>query len=81
MTSITDVKWRDVESSNVAAVGWCAEGMLVRFHRGGTYLYRGASRQQAVALAYAARLTKVRSVGSFLNLSIKKRYDAERIAD
>lgn len=48
------ITWRKVESTNVDQLGWDSEGGYVRFHSGGTYLYKGVSRQRMVAMMRAA---------------------------
>lgn len=70
----TQPVWRDVESSNVKRIGWCREGMLVQFKSGAQYLYRGASRQRAVA---AARAT---SVGAYINRNVLPNYEALKLS-
>lgn len=68
------VRWREVESSNITRVGWdSAKNLYVVFHGGGMYLYKGVSRQRAVALAYAE------SVGRYLNRTIKPHYKATKL--
>lgn len=74
MTEST-ITWRDVESSNVARVGWGRTGMFVRFRSGTIYLYRGVSRQRAVACAYAP------SVGHYLNTKIKPHFVNTRLVN
>jgi len=67
--------WREVESSNVARVGWCKEGMIVQFKASGAqYLYRGVSRQRAVAMVYA------KSVGIYLNNRVKPNFEALKLS-
>jgi hypothetical protein len=66
--------WREVESSSVARVGWCAEGMIVQFTSGTQYLYRGVSRQRAVAMVYA------KSVGRYLNDRVKPSFEALKLS-
>lgn len=65
--------WRPVNSTNVEAVGWNRDGAFVRFHSGGTYFYRGVSRQRAVAM------TRAKSVGRYFMEKIRDRYDTERV--
>jgi predicted protein tyrosine phosphatase len=68
------INWREVESSNVAAVGWDrANNMWVRFKDNSMYCYPGVSRQRAVATARAA------SVGKYLNRVIKPNFPVLRI--
>lgn len=65
------INWRTVVSSNVRRVGWDRHGsMFVEFHDGGTYEYKGVSRQRAVACAYA------KSVGKYIAHVIKPRFTA-----
>jgi hypothetical protein len=67
------ITWRNVESSNIKRIGWGRTGMMVQFHSGSYYLYKGVSRQRAVACAYA------RSVGHYLNTRIKPNFTARKI--
>lgn len=68
------VRWREVDSSNVEAIGWdVANNMYVRFKSGLVYAYIGVSRQKAVACAHA------KSSGRYLNKRIKGHYPAVRI--
>jgi hypothetical protein len=53
--SESTITWRDVESSNVERVGWGRTGMFVKFRSGAIYLYRGVSRQRAVACAHESQ--------------------------
>jgi len=78
-----DFEIRIVASTNIDWVGWPKSGeplMVVSFKHGGRYAYLGASRQQAVALAYAAEHTKLESVGKYLNRVIKPQYEAVKLA-
>jgi KTSC domain len=69
------IRWREVESSNVEAVGWDSEfRMYARFKGGTIYMYEGVSRQRVVACALA------KSVGSYFNQKIKPNYKAVKIA-
>lgn len=61
------------DSSNVDAVIWVPGGMIVRFHGGAAYLYKGVSRQRAVAAARA------KSVGTYINRVIKPQFEALKI--
>jgi KTSC domain len=73
--SADQITWREVESSNVTAVGWDKYGrMYVRFPGGALYMYEGVSRQRAVATAYA------KSVGSYINHVIKPNFTAVKVA-
>lgn len=68
------VTWREVESSNVQAVGWDKDNHLyARFTSGAVYLYVGVSRQRAVACSRA------KSVGRYFNKVIKPHYKAVKI--
>ena len=67
------VTWRRVESSNIALVGWNADGMFVSFHNDSTYFYRGVSRQRAVAMSRA------KSVGVYFARKIRPVFAAERM--
>jgi hypothetical protein len=62
------------DSSNVLAVMWVKEGMVVRFKSDTAYLYKGVSRQRAVACARA------KSVGVYINKVIKPNFEAVRTA-
>jgi hypothetical protein len=74
------IQWRPVESSNVAAVGWDrATGMYVEYRSGAVYRYAGVSRQRAVACAYAATLTRLASVGAYVNRRVKPVFPSTRI--
>jgi len=74
MKATPAVKWRQVESSNVARVGWDDYGtMYVTYKSGVTYSYIGVSRQRAVACAYAP------SVGSYINKRIKGHFKPVKI--
>jgi hypothetical protein len=61
------------DSSNIKFVGWTHDGIIVGFKGEAVYLYRGGSRQRAVAMAYAA------SVGKYLNARVKPHYEAVRL--
>lgn len=77
------IRWREVPSSNVRAVGWPSTGeplMLVRFKSGKVYGYSGCSRQRAVALAYRRKLWD-RSIGSYINNRIKGKFGVYRIEE
>lgn len=70
-----DIRWREVESSNVQAVGWDNEnGMYVLFKNGGLYLYKDVTRQRAVACFRAE------SVGKYVNKKIIPNFKATKIA-
>ena len=74
------IVWRQVESSNVKAIGWDqGRRLFVRFKSGAVYAYPGVSRQRAVACAYARRLTRAASVGRYINQRIKPHYQAVKI--
>lgn len=68
-------RWRSVDSSHVEEVGWdsTGTGMFVRFTGGGLYLYRGVSRQRAVAMVHAE------SVGRYLHRKIIPNFEAVRL--
>ena len=71
---VEQVRWREVESSNVSAVGWDSDMHLyARFKSGAVYLYKGVSRQRSVACSRAS------SVGSYFNQKIKPHYEAVKI--
>jgi hypothetical protein len=53
------------DSSNVEAIMWLENGMVVKFKSGSAYFYEGVSRQKAVACARAS------SVGRYINQKIK----------
>lgn len=65
-----------VSSSNVVAVGYDPEGMVVfvQFLNGTTYAYKGVPEQEFENLRTAA------SVGSYLNRYFKNVYPYERIS-
>lgn len=72
------IRRREVESSNVAWVGWVATGeplMVVEFKSGERYGYLGATRQRAVACAYSS------SVGGYINAKVKNFFKAVKIRD
>ena len=73
----TEIKWRDVSSSNVLAVGWTPPGygsaMFVRYQGGSVYAYIGVTRQRVVAAARA------RSVGKYINRVIKPNFRAIKV--
>jgi hypothetical protein len=69
------IQWREVDSSNVARIGWDSRNRLyVEFKHGGTYMYDGVSRQRAVAIA------RVKSVGRYISKSIVPNFEAVKIA-
>jgi KTSC domain len=69
------IRWRNVQSSNILAIGWDDEShMYVRFGGHTLYRYDGVSRQRAVACSRA------QSVGRYLNQKIKPNFQAVRIA-
>jgi hypothetical protein len=75
-----EIRWKDVDSSNVRKVGWDRDGnMYVLFRdvslegRNTLYMYRGVTRQRVVAASRA------KSVGRYLNQHIKPHHDAVRI--
>lgn len=57
------------DSSNVSAIMWTKDGMIVTFKSGSAYLYKGVSRQRAVACALAT------SVGRYINKVIKPNFE------
>ena len=68
------IEWRDVESSNVERIGWDdAANMFVTYRNGGVYMYRGVSRQRAVAAAHAA------SAGRYISQRIIPEFDAVKL--
>jgi hypothetical protein len=68
------ITWREVSSSNVAAVGWDrAKHMFVMFHGNSMYMYEGVSRQRTVACVRA------KSVGQYINKIIKPNFDAVKV--
>jgi hypothetical protein len=69
------IRWREVESSNVEAVGWDSDmNLYARFKWGGVYRYDGVSRQRSVACSLAP------SVGRYFHQKIKPNYKAVKIA-
>lgn len=73
------ITWREVDSSNVAAIGWPSQEydgpglMYVRFRNGQTYCYLGVSRQRAVWI------TRAESAGQYINQVIKPQYPSLRV--
>ena len=68
--------WREIESSNVAWIGWPLSGeplMVVQYHSGNYYGYIGVPRQKAVAAANA------RSTGSYIHRHIRGKYRPVRL--
>ena len=75
-----EIRWRDVDSSNVRKVGWDRDGnMYVLFRdtslegKNTLYMYRSVPRQRVVAASRAA------SVGQYINTHIKPKHPAVRI--
>ena len=74
------VNWTDVESSNVAAVGYTPETeteraqLHVRFKNGSEYRYFDVPQEQFDGLVGAS------SVGQYLNQQIKPSYTVERVS-
>jgi hypothetical protein len=69
------IRWREVVSSNVQAVGWDRHsGMYVQFRDGAIYRYADVSRQRAVACSLAA------SVGQYVNQRVKPRFSCTKVA-
>lgn len=78
MTTTLDkiVTVRAVDSSNVEAVIWRKKnkrGLVVAFHDGRYYFYRGVSRQRAVAMARSG------SVGKYFIANIKGKYSYRKL--
>lgn len=70
------ITWRDVESTNVAAIGWDrGRRLYVQYKSSAVYLYPGVSRQRAVACARA------KSVGAYVAAHIKPHYEAIKVID
>lgn len=71
------IRWRQVKSTNVIAIGWDKKRHLyVRFHgvpADTVYMYEGVSRQRAVAASRA------KSVGRYINKVIKPQFKAVRV--
>jgi hypothetical protein len=59
-------------SSNIAAVGTEGNDLLVQFHSGHTYRYRGAARHEA-------ELRAAPSAGQYLNQLVKPHHQAEKL--
>lgn len=77
------IRWREVDSSNVQAIGWSSTGeplMLVRYKSGKVFGYSPVSRQRAVALAHRRRLWG-KSIGKYVNQVIKPNYRVWEIID
>lgn len=72
------ITWRQVESSNVQAVGWDNAGkiMFVRFKNGQVYAYLQVSRQRAVFIA-----SRCTSVGAYLNQVVKPKFPSLRVPE
>jgi len=75
-----EIRWRDVDSSNVRKVGWDKDGNMYVLFRdtslNGTstlYMYRSVPRQRVVAAARA------KSVGKYINEHIKPHHPAVKI--
>lgn len=70
------ITWREVNSSNVAAIGWDrGRRLYVQFKSSAIYLYEGISYQRAAACARA------KSVGAYLAREIKPHYSAVKIVE
>ena len=70
-----EIRWREVESSNVARVGWDAHNrMYVEYKNGSVYMYEDVPRQRVVCAARAG------SVGSYLNKKVIPNYPAVKIS-
>lgn len=71
------INWRIVESSQVLRLGWTLDTpdhfLFVKYISGGTYMYRGVSRQRAVAAAFAE------STGSYINRKIKPYFPCTKV--
>ena len=68
------IAWVDVESSNVARVGWDdGDMMYIEYIHGNVYRYHPMSRQKAVACAHA------KSVGRFVNKEIRGHAAPEKL--
>jgi len=59
----------NVDSSNIASVGWGATILAVKFANGSTYLYVGVPEMKY------QKFLAAESMGRFLNLDIKPHYD------
>ena len=74
------INWIDVESSNLAAVGYTPESeteratLHVRFKNGGEYNYLDVPQEHFDGLVGAS------SVGQYLNQQIKPSYQFEKVA-
>jgi hypothetical protein len=70
-----EVKWREPRfSSNIEAVGWDNLGdVYVRFRGGREYMFKGASRQRAVAASLA------RSPGRYVTKKIIPNFPSVRV--
>lgn len=75
-----EVRWRDVESSNVRRVGWDSRGNMYVIYRDSSaegrntmYAYADVSRQRVVAASRA------KSVGKYINEHIKPNHDAVKL--
>lgn len=67
MPEALKLDWTDVGSSNVKSVAYHepTENLIVRFHNGGLYSYKGADHEHFVALVHAP------SVGRYMANVIK----------
>jgi hypothetical protein len=75
-----EIRWRDVESSNVRKVGWDKDDNMYVLFRDASlngnntlYMYRSVSRQRVVAASRA------KSVGKYINQHIKPYHPAVKI--
>lgn len=69
-----EIRWREVDSSNIEAIGWDNEDDLyVRFRGGRVYMYKGVSRQRAVALGLS------RSPGQYVNKHVIPHYPSIKV--
>lgn len=75
-----EVRWRDVDSSNVRQVGWDSRGNMYVIYRDTSgegrntmYAYVDVPRQRVVAASRA------RSVGRYINEHIKPHHEAVKL--
>ena len=72
---MNNIKWIDVESSNVNAIGYNENNqeVYIRFNNGTTYKYSNVPIQEFEGLKNAP------SIGSYLHRNIKGSYPYERV--
>lgn len=69
----TEVKWEDVESSNIVAVSYAGGDLYIRFKDGGAYRYDRVPQD-----VYDA-LWEAESIGKYFHQAIKGKYAANQV--